>query len=295
MSKVSVAIFGISGTLGDALLEALQSSIFSDKVQYPVKAISRKERVSTDMVQFVSTDLNEIDKLATQLKGVDVFIELLGPSPDTFGNVEKIIAQVKPNIFIPSQFGLDLGAVQKWLPGFLLMKTDHSENVRKMGVKVVEVVTGLFATPGTFLYEWVGAAGIDPEKKTIEQRGDITSRFAFCKVEDIARSIVSAVTKDRLALPDKLFIQSGEITFKDVIDRYEKVHDVKLLTISTESKEEAVATLKGLWNSEGFVYDRFFYYLQVVVAAGLNEGARFSLNHDELVNPNESLWKWSKY
>lgn len=295
MSKVSIAVFGISGTLGDALLEALQSSTFSEKIQYPVKAISRKERVSTDKVQFISTDLNETGKLAEQLKGADVFIELLGPSPDTFGNVEKIIAEVKPSIFIPSQFGMDLGAVQEWLPGILLIKTDHTENVRRLGVKVVEVVTGLFAIPGTFLYEWVGAAGIDPEKRTIEQRGDIHSRFAFSKVEDIAKSVVSAVTKEPLALPDKLFIQSGEITFKDVIERYETEHGVKLQTVSNESKEEAVSALKSLWKSEGFVYDRFFYYLQVVIAAGLDQGTRFSSNHDELVNPNESLWKWGKY
>lgn len=64
-----------------------------DKTQYPVKAISRKNLSYTEKVEFISTDSSEIDKLAAQLEDIDVFIELLGPSPDTLSNIEKRINQ----------------------------------------------------------------------------------------------------------------------------------------------------------------------------------------------------------
>lgn len=67
-------------------------------------------------------------------------------------------------------------------------------------------------------YEWVAGAGIDPEKRTIEQRGDINFSFAFSTSEIIAISVVSPAIKNRLFC---------------------------LQAVSTESKEEAVSKLEA--------------------------------------------------
>ena len=43
MSKVSITIIGLNGFLGKPVLEAINSGIFDDKINFPIKAITRKE------------------------------------------------------------------------------------------------------------------------------------------------------------------------------------------------------------------------------------------------------------
>ena len=43
MSKVSITIIGLNGFLGKPVLAAINSGIFDDKINFPIKAITRKE------------------------------------------------------------------------------------------------------------------------------------------------------------------------------------------------------------------------------------------------------------
>ncbi|EMG47387.1 hypothetical protein SBY92_002824 [Candida maltosa Xu316] len=297
MSKVSIAIIGLNGFLGKPVLEAINSGIFDSKIEFPIKAISRKEPESKDSkIEYVISpiDADSIDTLSQKLTGTDVIIELTGPNPELFSNIEKLVEKVKPKLFIPSQFGTDLGQVDTYAPGFLALKQQHSENVRKLGVKVVDIITSLFAVPGAFLYEWVGAVGIDPQSKTVKLIGGADSKIHISKLEDIGNTVLSVATKDPKSLPDAVRIASDEITVQTVIDRYSKDHSVELKVVSTQSaadaKKEFADSLKA-----GFDHDKFLWYLNVIIAQGLDKGLLFSKLDNELVNPGESLWKWGKY
>lgn len=135
----------------------------------------------------------------------DVIIELLSPNPVRFENVELILATVNPKLFIPSWCGADIATADIMPPGFLLIKTVHSENARKLGIKTLDVITGLFAIPSSSVYEFVEAVGIGAKKKTVTQTRDFSIRIASSKEGYIARATLSAATGDLSRLFERNF------------------------------------------------------------------------------------------
>lgn len=295
MSKVSVAIFGLNGALGQPTLDAIKSSIFADKFQFPILAITRdaSKQTSDEHVKYVQGDyINGKEALVEQLKGVDVIVELVSPNPDLFTAIETIVAEVKPKIFIPTQFGCNLEDARKVFPGFLGLKTAHSNNVRKSGIKVVDIYNGFFAQ-GHWLYEVIGHVGADPKTKTVTYFGSPDLKVAFTSLTDVGRVIASIASKPASELPDKVRVQSGEVSAAEIVKRYEETHNIKF-EVKTVPQEEALEKAKQVW-AQGFDPSKFLYYLQVLSSAGVDNGVSFSKNEDELVNPGESLWKWAKY
>lgn len=295
MSKVSVAVFGLNGALGQPTLEAIKSPVFADKFQLPILAVTRdaSKYTSDEYVKYITGDyISGKDALVKELSGVDVIVELLHPEPALFAAIEAIVAEVKPKVFIPSQFGCNLADAAKVFPGFLLIKTNHSENVRKAGVKVVDVYNGFFAQ-GLWLYEIVGQAGVDPESKTVTYFGSPETKFAYSSLDDVGRVIASIASKPASELPDFVRVQSGEVSFAEIAKRYEESHNVKL-EVKNVSEADAAANAKDVW-AQGFDPTKFLFYLQVLASSGVDKGVSFSANENELVNPGESLWKWAKY
>lgn len=293
MTKPTVAIIGTSGALGKPTLDAFESSIFADKFQFPIKTLSRSSKPSTDKIEYIQGSLDDegIDKVVEAFKGVDVIIELSGPQ--VYGPVETLVKQVKPKLFIPSQFGTEIDKSDKVFPGFLDIKTKHSKAVRDVGIKTVDPGTSLFASPGAFLYEIVGQVGIDPESKTVTYRGEPDLKFSFTHVNDIGRSVAAIAAIDPSKLPDKVRIQSGLITPSQVVERYEKDHNVKL-TVKNESAEEALKAGQAKY-AQGFNPADFLFYLNVLLSQGVDNGLRFSQNENELVNPGNNSWTWDQY
>lgn len=295
MSSVSIAVFGINGALGDAVLTSLQSEPFASKIKYPIKAVTRGDTKSTDKVEYVKSDLSNADELATKLKGTDVFIELLAPNPTLFATTEKVAALVKPKLFIPSQFGVDIEHVQLYLPGFLQLKADHSNALRKEGIQTVDVYTAFFAIPGSFLYEITQHVGVDPQSNTYTVRGDVNQQIAVSRPEDIGNSVASLATiGDYSKIPEKVRILSENVSVKRILETYGKNHNVTLKEGEVISKEQALDDLKKEW-SKGFDPSKFLFYLHSIASQGTDKGLSFSVNHRELVNPSESLWKWGKF
>ncbi|QFZ27189.1 putative eugenol synthase [Clavispora lusitaniae] len=295
MSKPSVAIFGLNGTLGAPTLNAIQTT-FADKFSFPVLAVTRdtSKVTSTDKVKYIKGDyINGTSELAEQLKGTDVIIELVSPNPDLFAAIESIVTQVKPKLFIPTQFGCDLEAAAKTFPGFLGIKKAHSDKIRETGIKVVDVYNGFFAE-GAWLYEIIGHVGADLESKTVTYFNSPSLAFSYSSLKDVGLAIASVASKPVSELPDKVRIQSGTVTFEEVVKKYEETHNVKLEVKEVVPKEEVIKQSKEVWG-QGFNPAKFLYYLQVLASLGPDGGVTFSSNDDELVNPGESLWKWTKY
>ncbi|KAG7660587.1 uncharacterized protein J8A68_005853 [[Candida] subhashii] len=295
MSKVSIAILGLSGSLGKPTIEAINSGKFDDKIQFPVKAFSRQDRESTDRIKYIKSELTEdtVDSISQELAGVDVIIEYLNPNPALLTIVEKVLEKVKPKLFIPSQFGIDILLARQYIPDILHMKYDHSENVRAIGgIKVVDIVTNWFAEDGLYLYEFVPHIGIDKETNTYLQIGDLDTTFPFTRVEDIGYIAIATATTPVEKLPDQIRVKSGDVSFREVIERYEKNHNVKLEVGTKLTPEEAMKQLKEKHEKTGFNWGDFFFYLQTLaVAVGLS----YDSKDNELINPDESIWKWGVF
>lgn len=125
--------------------------------------------------------------------------------------------------------------------------------------------------------------------------GDIDQKFSISKLEDIGRVVLSVAThKPYKDLPDTIHVASDTVTVKDVIDQYEKSKGTKLNIVSKKSAEEGKKEFLDKYNA-GFDFNDFVFYLQTIIAQGVDKGVYFGKLDNELVNPNESLWKWSKY
>ncbi|RCK65373.1 hypothetical protein Cantr_01384 [Candida viswanathii] len=299
MSKASIAIIGLNGFLGAPVVAAINSGLFDDKIAYPIKAITRKEPAEkSDKIEYIVVDVSteSVESIVAKLGHVDTFVELISPNPDVFAKIEDLVGALKPKLFIPSQFGTDIPAVDTYAPGFLGIKTKHADAVRKLGIKVVDVVTSLFAAPGAFLYEWVAALGANVEDKTVTVVGDINQKFHISKLEDIANTVLALATNpDPQSLPDVVRVASDVVTPKIVIDTYSKNHGgVEFKTVSEKTAEEGKQEFAEALG-RGFEKEKFFWYLQVIVAQGLDKGLYFSKLDNELVNPGESVWKWGKW
>lgn len=293
MVKPTVLIIGTSGFLGKTTLNAFESPLFASKFQFPIKALSRTYKPSTDKIKYIQGDLNDegIDNMASILKDVDVIIEL--SSFQVYGPVEKLVKQVKPKLFIPSQFGTEIDKSDKIFPGFQNFKTEHSKRVRDTGIKVVDIITSLFGPPGPFPYEIVQQVGIDPESNTVTYRGDPDVKFSYTSLNDVGRSIAATAAMEISQLPDKVRVESDKICPREVVTRYEKTHNVKL-SVKFESAQEALEAAQAKY-SEGYKSADFLYYSSIVLFQGLDKGSAFIRNENELINPGAKLWTWDKF
>lgn len=295
MSKISIAVFGLNGTLGKPTLEALKSATFADNFQFPVLAVTRdaSKYKSDEYVKYITGDyIGGKDALIKQLIGVDVIVELIHPEPELLASLEAIAAEVKPKVFIPSQFGTDVKAAADIFPGLFQIKTDHSNSIRKLGIKVVDISTGFFAE-GAWLYDIAGHAGIDADTNTVTYFGSPDKKIAFSSLGDVGRVIATVASKPASELPDSLKVQSGEVSFGEIAKRYEENHNVKL-KVNSVSEADAAAEAKKQW-AQGFEPSKVLYYLHYVASAGVDKGVSFSANDDEYVNPGEKLWKWANF
>lgn len=295
----SIAIFGLNGTLGKPTLEALKSDTFASKVKFPIIAVTRdaSKQTSDKYVKYVTGDYTDGgEKIIEELKGVDAIVELFSPSPETNAVLEKVAAAVKPKVYIPTQFGCILEDSDKTFPGFLGIKAVHSDNIRKIsGVKVIDIYTGFFSS-GAYLREVIGLVGADTQNKSVTYFVDPELKFSHSSLEDIGKVIASVVTNPKASeLPDKLNVNSGYTTPAEVVKTYEDSHNVKLEVKTTVPKDEVVKAAKSEWSTNGFQPAKFFYYLQVLASLGPGGGVTAVKSDNELVNPGESLWKWSTY
>lgn len=295
----SIAIFGLNGTLGKPTLEALKSDTFAPKVKFPILAVTRdaSKQTSDKYVKYITGDYNEGgDKIIEELKGVDAIVELFSPSPAVNAVLEKVAAAVKPKVYIPTQFGCVIEEADKTFPGFLGIKSGHSNNIRKIsGVKVIDIYNGLFSG-GAYLREVVGLVGVDPLTKTVTYFVDPELKFSHSSLVDVGKVIASVVTNAKASeLPDKLTINSGYTTPAEVVKAYEESHNVKLEVKPTVPKDEVLKGAEAEWSANGFQPSKFLYYLQVLSSLGPGGGVTATKSDNELVNPGESLWKWDSF
>lgn len=294
-SMSSVAIIGINSVVAPQLIEALEGSVFAGKFHYPIKAITRSTegKTSTDKLKYIVANYDDPKLVVKELQGTDVIISLVTVNPNVIQTVETIVKEVKPKLYIPSQYGVDVKTVSTYIPGLLNIKDDHSENLRKAGIKVVDVYTGFFSFKKSWLYEIVPHIGIDAEKKEYVARGDLNTKITYTNLTDLGLAIASIASRPTENWPQQVKIESGKVAVKDIIERYEKDHGVKLTQKEAISKED---TLKQVYEKlKNFSPADFVFYLHAIAAQGEGRGASFTENDDELVNPGEKLWKWTEY
>lgn len=293
----TVAVYGINGLLGKPVVDALLREPFVSKIKSPIRLLtsSDKRAIQSPKVEYINVKEAGYDK---PLDDVDVVINLGAvpgePKDDAF--LQSIIAH-KVKLYIPSQFGTDIEAANEVFENFLLPKSLHSKAAREGGIKTVDIYTGIFIQEDGFLpFAPLYLFGTDVEKtKKVTLRGDENTLLNPSFFKDIGNSVAALVTKENYAsIPDIVRIYSDKVYITDLFKHYEKVNNVKL-DIDYVSVADTVKEAKERY-SKGFKFEDFFFFLSTLASLGENKGLIFEKkNERELVNPNESLFKWTKY
>lgn len=297
MTKPTIAIFGSNGALGAPTIAAFESETFKDKVQAPVSVFTRSAagKTNSDVIQYVEGDLSaDPEGIAEKVKNIDVIISLLTFSPEVSEAIEKVVSIAKPKLYIPSQFGSNVVVGNQIFPGFLAGKDEHSQKLRSQGIKVVDIHTSVFVG-GPWVYEINGHFGLDTASKSVTYLGSPDAEVSFTHTIDIGRTIAAVATKDPAELPDRLDVRSGTISAAQVVKLWETRHNTTLDVKAIIPKEQALAEAKEEWNKNGFVPEKFMYYLNVLIANGSEAGLLEGESGSEFINPGESLWTWEKF
>ncbi|ODQ81882.1 hypothetical protein BABINDRAFT_160113 [Babjeviella inositovora NRRL Y-12698] len=296
--KPIVAIFGSNGTLGKPILDSLTSSEFSSRFQLPIRVITRSKEGKQDSaaIKYYEASVDDTSSFKDVLDGTSVFVSLVGHAVDGKAILSIIKAAPSLKVYIPSQFGSDLDNTGYLpIPAFT-GKTAHSVAAREQnpGLKVVDIYNSFFIAPGAWLYEIVGHVGIDPESKTATIRGDPAFKFNVSSFPDIANTVAVVASTPPATLKDTIKVYSDSVTQEDVISKWEQSHDVKLER-KYVSAEDTLAEAKAKL-ADGFNFKDFFFYLQTFLSQGEGKGLAYHADNDrELLNPDESLWKWTKF
>ncbi|EGV62439.1 hypothetical protein PSN45_001195 [Yamadazyma tenuis] len=292
---VSIAIVGTSGALGAPVLKALQEPLFADKIDFPIKAITTKDKSSesSDKVQYIQGDVTkDTSSLAEQLKNTDVFINLAHPDPAVLGGVEKLITTIKPKLYFPSDFGVDFNKPDaKTLHPIVRGKREHAQRLRDAGIKVVQVATNYFKIPPVFLTVFFGHVGLDVAGNTYTKVVDGNDKIQFSTASDIGRTVAAIATTDPSKVQDAYRVFSDEKPIAEVVAEKEKESGTEF-----KVNEIKVKDLHDQWLTqlEGKDPD-FIAFLFQSWAAGVAGGAIFETRDREVVNPGQSLWKWEKW
>ncbi|CDR42802.1 CYFA0S10e02432g1_1 [Cyberlindnera fabianii] len=288
----TIAIIGANGILGKPTLKALLSEPFASKVKaIKVVSSSGKSPVESDKIEILSSANGYKGLFA----GVDAVVNLASPPASANPEIIDAIKEAGVKLYIPSQFGTDLEAVQPDFPGFLSIKTDHSKAARAAGIKTADLYSGLFIREDqTFLGQPLSALDFDAEKGVVEIVGDDNTLINPSFESDIGKVVAALVTRDDYSsIPDFVRFYSGKVTLGDLVAHYEKTTGKKLTKKYTKP-EDVVALAKSKY--QNFSFDDFLLYLRTFVAQGEGKGLIFENENDrEFINPGESLFKWTKY
>jgi hypothetical protein len=277
----TVAIVGLHGSLGKPILNALTTT-FKSKVQLPVRAVSRdiSELKSNDAIKYYEATKKEEYEAA--FEGVDVVVDLRNPLHIDTSNdpVVKGAAEQGVKVFVPSNFGSDF-TVTTYGAAFQ-EKIDSANVAKSLGLKVVEICTGLFL-------DWTYGIITDPQflsidiaKGSYSRPGDGQTKVAVSFLADIGSYVASAVTKPLDELPTRLRVYSAITTYDEVAALYEKGKGItlKVEPISLQAAQDKATQVL----SRGIT--GFPDYIVVVTAANIQGANDFSKSKDnEYLNP----------
>ncbi|GMM31074.1 hypothetical protein DAMA08_038190 [Martiniozyma asiatica (nom. inval.)] len=298
MSKVSVVLYGSNGLLFKPLTEKFIEN-YKDVIELPIKVITRDatNKVSTDDIRYYQVDSTNSEDFRDVLTGADVLINIAGLGWDTPIQAAYDL-KIPLKLYIGPQFGseLDKSDLAKEVPIFNC-KFDHTIYWRKKGFKVIDFLNSLFIIDGSINTDDLVMFDYNKDDNSVNVFGDENLKNDYSYLADVGNGVGALIKKGHLegfeTLKDRIYISSVQLSQNDIFLNYEKRHGTKLnkrYVSKEQCLQEAIDRAKS-----NFSWHEIWYYIHVVCAQGAEKGAVFASSDKEYLNPNESLFKWTKY
>ncbi|ODV91918.1 hypothetical protein CANCADRAFT_505 [Tortispora caseinolytica NRRL Y-17796] len=275
-----IAIAGSKGFLAKPIIAAA-TRIFADRVN-SVVVLTRDESKEEGNISYTQVDYSKPDAIVSALKGVDALINTIGVGQENSAHRTLTDAAVKANVkvYVPSEFGTNYINADFTFHHVFSEKKKLFEYAQSR-IRTVAIVSSMFAE---FLAPVPKLVGINDETMTAQIYGK-DYPLSVSALADIGNSTVSAVilALDGKDVPSHVKIASSTFTVGEFLSRYESVTGKKFDVQILDAKKDR-ETLEPTMD--------FMEYIRILMGTGASLNVP---NHNELVNPGESLWKWTDY
>jgi len=283
-----LTVVGGTGEIGSHIVRAaLKSQAFDN-----VFVFTRTSSLGSDTAQALKSggatlvpidDYSDHPSLVKALKNTDAVIVTLGQSPAALTAERQVLAaslEAGVKRFVPSEFGVDHsnGRLRFHAPVRNAWddKTEVFEEVKKSGIEWTAIVNGCFLEAS--FGPWFG---FDLKAGVWNIKGDGKQKATFTSFVNVASSTIQSLLDTRFA--NRTLIIAGDVpSLNEVIAAFENAQGKTHIKNYTPI-DEAYAQLRENYTFEG--------HLAVSFGDGSTD---YSVNDNEEVNPDQSLWKWDK-
>ncbi|KAJ5934458.1 hypothetical protein N7466_004005 [Penicillium verhagenii] len=280
-SRPVVAITGATGHLGRHIAAAFLSAPFRDQFA-DIILLSRQESSQNSNDKFVTRKYDD-NNLAEALKGVQVLVNTVGPSGHAFKDkLARALPQTDVQVYFPSEFGVD-----HYVHDFSHLEWDQKKKHMALAkqlnpdVKICRVFAGLFLEDS--VGPWFGFNTKDGQYECI---GSSQSPVSFTSLDDVGKTVASLAALPREKIPDTVHLAGDTRSFDEIAGIMQTAGAGSIVVSEVELKKYKEETTSELsWEPS--------IYLRFLMGEGkINHTARGLGSSNELVNPNQKLWRW---
>ncbi|KAG8914161.1 hypothetical protein FRC01_004197 [Tulasnella sp. 417] len=286
MSPINVAIAGGTGNLGVPVTRAFLSSAFHPSQVNRVVVLTRDaSSAKAQELQSLGAEIYGGPVDAKALQGIDVVVNTYSQylPPEVSDDLAKAAAEAGVKVYFPSEYGMDLRSLGKYGKPYegKTIAADFARQLNGGALKVVSVYVGAFLE---ILFRYPMALGIDLPNRVFTAIGDPAARFSSSSIINIASSIVRLAilaVHDPSSVPDHARLNGTAFSMAELAELVGKeqgaqiqinVGDLEAVKTKIENENDKIALALYAMGTGGMDYS--------------------DNNVNELVNPNESLWKW---
>ncbi|KAG8938175.1 hypothetical protein FRC04_009318 [Tulasnella sp. 424] len=286
---INVAIAGATGHLGPHVVRALlESSIHPSHVNRVVVLTRSATSAPAQDLEARGAEVIVIEGAPTaeHFQGIDVLINVLSDKvpPEVRDTYAQAAAEAGVKVYFPNEFVADARVLDFEHPLYK-MKVAHAKRARELGagkMKVVSVYSGQFLE---YLF-WGGAmVGLDTSNRTYTVAGLPTNKFTVTSLTDIGKALarLSILAADSpTSVPDHVRLSGDAVSFTDLA---RIVGSERGETIEVKTQSAAETKQKLLDNPADLIS-----LIKYMLGSGATDFS--GDNQNELVNPEESLWRW---
>lgn len=283
-SRRTIALLGATGHLGHEVAKALVASTFRSSyanvlllTRKPSDALNSFAPGSAQVRQFTAGNLSEA------LEGVDVLISTIGPTGHDFkDSLIDAMANSNVQLYIPSEFGVD-----HTVHDFSQPEWDHKKKhdlkvrARLQKTKVCRVYNGLFLEDS--IGPWFG---MDIKHRTFESIGTADVAISFTALGDVGNVVAQLARMPYEEIPQQLHISGDTLTMRQVAKAMEAAGSSPLTMREVDPHSYKKAAVEE--NSADPMK-----YLRFLMGEGRINHTTSGLGiENELVNPEQRIWKW---
>lgn len=287
--KPTIAVLGGTGHTGQHIMNALISSTFRSSYSQVI-LLTRQDAINSKVAELekagaVIRTYTEFT-LLNSLHDVDILVCALNTSGHhTKDALLEILSKTNISLYIPSEFGVD-HSIHDFKHPLWDSKKAHSTGAQKAKreMKVCRVYSGLFLEDSLT----VPYLGLQTSSGKFEAIGSADQKISFTSIVDNGKVIASLGTLPIDEVPDEVRVASDTISPKAVAELWNAKKDKKIAVSEVDLKAFKETSLNAETVSAAAC-------LRLLQGEGkIDHGAAGLGNHNELVNPGESKWKWTK-